>query len=239
MVCHSRAANFVLGVTTMQMNRDGQLEGLERLGLLKVPLLDHVREQESGWVALGDLRRSEKSKKVEVARPLAEKIDPAFFGFPDLDPMASALHLAWLLGRRDVHRPLEDTPRFTDRLPRAAPRMPRLTDPSDPTASLDARARSYLHANCAQCHVEAGGGNSAFDIHVTTARDRMKVFDVRPIHDTLGVADPRIVAPGDPARSILFQRITRRGPFQMPPLATSQVDARSAELIRAWIESLH
>ena len=47
-----------------------------------------------------------------------------------------------------------------------------------------------------------------------------------------------IVAPGDPSRSILLQRITRRGPGQMPPLASAVVDERSAELLRAWIAGL-
>jgi hypothetical protein len=213
----------------MQMNRDGQLEGLAALGLLKVSALDHVREEESAWTALGDLRRGRPSKKREGAE---------LFGFDDLDPLAGAVHLAWLVGRRDVLRDLEKTPRFTTRLAKPSAKLPRLVDPADATASLDARARSYLHANCAQCHVEAGGGNSAFDVHVNTARDKTKIFDVKPLHDPLGVADPRIIAPGDPARSLLFQRITRRGPGQMPPLATSLVDERSAELLRAWIQTV-
>jgi mono/diheme cytochrome c family protein len=116
--------------------------------------------------------------------------------------------------------------------------MPRLADPADGAAPLEDRARSYLHANCAQCHVEAGGGNSAFDVHVTTARPQMKVVDVRPIHDTLEIAEPRLVAPGDPSRSILFQRISRRGQGQMPPFASSVVDERSVEMLREWITSL-
>jgi len=238
MVCHSRAANFVLGVTTMQMNRDLQLEEIEGLGLFKVNLLDHVREAESAWTAIGDVRRSEKRKSPEVPKALRDRLDPQLFGFAGLDPVENALQLAWLLGRHDAERALGKDPQFTTRLPRRPARMPHLVDPADGTAPLEDRARSYLHANCAQCHVEAGGGNSAFDVHVTTARPQMKVVDVRPIHDTLEIAEPRLVAPGDPSRSILFQRISRRGQGQMPPLASSIVDERSVEMLREWITSL-
>jgi glucose/arabinose dehydrogenase len=238
MVCHSRAANYVLGVTTMQMNRDGQLQGIEALGLFKVSLLDHVREQESAWTAIGDVRRSLKKKSPEVPKALRDQVDPQHFGFAGLDPVENALQLAWLLGRHDARRALEKEPRFTTRLAKRPARLPRLADPADATAPLESRARSYLHANCAQCHVEAGGGNSAFDVHVNTDRERMKVVDVKPIHDAFEIADPRIVAPGDPSRSILFQRITRRGQGQMPPLATSMVDERSAGMLREWIAGL-
>ena len=52
MVCHSRAANWVLGLTEMQMNKihdyggvkDEQLRTLEHLGVFKVNWLDHVEE---------------------------------------------------------------------------------------------------------------------------------------------------------------------------------------------------
>jgi len=238
MVCHSRAANFVLGVTTMQMNRESQLETLEALGLFKVNLLDHLHEEESAWTALGEIRRSGKWKAPQAPRGLRDRIDPELFGFAGLDPMGNAVQLAWLLGRRDLERSLEKEPRFTARLPKRPPRLPRLADPADPTEPLEDRARSYLHANCAQCHVEAGGGNSAFDVHVTTSRPQMKLVDVRPIHDTLDVSDPRLVAPGDPSRSILFQRISRRGQWQMPPLATSIVDESSVRMLEEWIRSL-
>src|SRR5262249_496784 len=51
MVCHSRAANFVLGPSLLQMNRDhdyggvvaNQLEVLERLGMLRINWADEAR----------------------------------------------------------------------------------------------------------------------------------------------------------------------------------------------------
>src|SRR5690606_28247282 len=58
----------------------------------------------------------------------------------------------------------------------AVPPQRRLVDPADESAPLELRARSYLHANCAQCHVEAGGGNSAFSIDIATPPERLGVI---------------------------------------------------------------
>ena len=64
MVCHSRAANFVLGLTELQMNKihdyggvqDKQLRTLEHLGVFKVNALDHVaevRRRGRDWLDMG------------------------------------------------------------------------------------------------------------------------------------------------------------------------------------------
>jgi len=153
-------------------------------------------------------------------------------------PLLAVVPRAWQQVRNDLARRIKPENRTTGILPKAPDQYDRLADPYDASASLDRRARSYLHANCAQCHVEAGGGNSAFDLHIRTKPDRMKLFDVKPQHDTFGVEDPRIVASGSPDRSILLQRVTRRGTGQMPPLATSAVDERAAAMLREWIAGL-
>src|SRR5437773_9653659 len=132
------------------MNRDGQIDALERLGVFRVNMLDHVRGQERAWTAIGEIRREMKRKAPEVPKELRDRIDPQLFGFTGLDPTESALQLGWLLARHDVTRALEKEPHFTSRLPRRPGEMRRLADPSAATASLDARARSYLHAHCAQ-----------------------------------------------------------------------------------------
>ena len=48
----------------------------------------------------------------------------------------------------------------------------KLVDPYDPKQDLNARARSYLHANCSQCHVEAGGGNAQMDLEFLTKPEK-------------------------------------------------------------------
>lgn len=166
MVCHSRAANYVLGLSESQMNRvheysDGAMNQIDRLDQL---------------------------------------------GF------------------------------FSKKLPKPTTEMTKLSDPSDESLSLDIRARSYLHANCANCHIDAGGGNSAFAIEAETADEKTKLFDTRPVHTTYGIADAKVIASGDPEKSLLFYRLSRRGPGQMPPMSTHVVDVQSTELIRRWIQ---
>jgi mono/diheme cytochrome c family protein len=113
-----------------------------------------------------------------------------------------------------------------------------LVDPTNTNASLELRARSYLHANCAHCHVEAGGGNAAIDLEFTTKRERMRLFDAKPQHHTFGLADAKLIAAGSPERSTLLHRLSHRGEGQMPPLASAQVDEEAVRMLRAWIAAL-
>jgi putative heme-binding domain-containing protein len=125
---------------------------------------------------------------------------------------------------------------FTGTLPKAATNA--LPNPYDTAQSLDARARSYLHVNCSVCHVDAGGGNSKMDLRFTVKPERMALFSARPQHDTFGIDNAMLVFPGDPDRSILYQRLSRRGRGQMPPLVTSVVDERAVALFRDWISEM-
>ncbi len=166
MVCHSRAANFVLGLTELQMNKlhdyggvvDNQLRTLEHVGFLR------------------------------LTKPLAQY--------------------------------------------RA------IVDPYDERLNRDDRARSYLHANCSECHVAAGGGNANIDLEFTTPPEKMNVFDVVPFHDKYGIPDARLIARGAPERSVLLARIVRHGAGRMPPLATSVVDERAVKLLSDWIRQM-
>ena len=53
---------------------------------------------------------------------------------------------------------------FTESLPAPPEQQDRLVDYRDPQEDLNLRARSYLHANCAHCHVKWGGGNAEFQL---------------------------------------------------------------------------
>lgn len=214
MVCHSRAANFVLGPSTLQMNKDhdyagaidNQLRTLEHIGVLGVSRMEHFQEFKRNLQAVRRL--------FFIPRMLGRRLDQ---GLNRLEAM---------LGQPSLH---------VDRLPRSPWRYPRLVDPADARGDLNLRARSYLHANCSQCHVLAGGGNAAIDLEFATLPAKMALFGVRPQHQSFEIADARLIVPGNPERSVLYQRLARRGPGQMPPLASSVVDQEAVRLVREWI----
>ena len=114
----------------------------------------------------------------------------------------------------------------------------RLVDPYDAKQDLALRARSYLHSNCAQCHVEAGGGNAMIDLEFTTKPERMKLVDVPPQHDAFGLKNAKLIAPGRPEASVLLHRMGCRGPGQMPPLATSLADEAAVQMLREWVKEM-
>ena len=135
-------------------------------------------------------------------------------------------------------RTLEHIGVFQGALPPRPATRPRLVNPYDVHAPLEPRVRSYLHVNCATCHVEAGGGNSRMELGFSTTRDAMRLINEVPVHDRFDLADARLVAPGAPERSVLVQRISRRGTGQMPPLVSTEVDRKAVSLITEWIRSL-
>jgi hypothetical protein len=122
----------------------------------------------------------------------------------------------------------------------AARPLPQLANPYDEREPLEARARSYLHANCAICHINAGGGNAQINLEHTASLSKMNAIDVEPLHHKFGLDNPRIIAPGHPERSVLFHRISHRGEGsgQMPQLATSLVDEAAVKLFAEWIREM-
>ncbi|HEX4797400.1 MAG TPA: hypothetical protein VH370_26635, partial [Humisphaera sp.] len=122
-------------------------------------------------------------------------------------------------------------------LPASPDELSRLVDPSDTKADLNLRVRSYLHANCAICHIEAGGGNALIDLEFTTPTDQMRVIGAPPQHESFGIADAKLIAPASAEHSVLFHRMSTRGRGQMPPLASARVDEQALAMLREWINS--
>jgi putative heme-binding domain-containing protein len=115
---------------------------------------------------------------------------------------------------------------------------PRLTDPHDPSAKLDARARSYLHVNCAHCHRFGAGGSVDLELKYDTPLDRMKILEVRPVQGTFEMPNAQILAPGDPYRSALYYRMAKLGRGRMPHIGSEVVDERGLRLVNDWIRQL-
>ena len=133
---------------------------------------------------------------------------------------------------------LQRDAQFSSLLTLALDTYDRLPDPYDAKADLDGRARSYLHSNCAQCHVEAGGGNAQIELEFTTKLDKMRIVNIKPVHDSYGIPDAKLIYPGQPEKSVLLRRISHRDKGHMPPLATALVDEDTVELMHEWIVEL-
>ena len=196
MVCHSRASNYVLGLSAQQTNltihRGGrsleQLEFFRQLGLFKGAVSSEANPN---------------SSEDSAASPGGDVTAGSDFHFP---------------------RPLDE--------------LPRLANPKNPEEPLEARVRAYLHSNCANCHVKEGGGNSKLVLTANRPLEKTGLIGVKPLHDTFGLSDAEVIKAKAPDQSVLLERLKRRGPGQMPPLATRVVDAHAIEMIKSWIESL-
>ena len=122
--------------------------------------------------------------------------------------------------------------------PRVAANPPAYANPTDTTRTLTERARAYLHTNCANCHRPQGPTPVALDLRHDTTLAQTGTCDVAPTAGDLGIANARIIAPGDDARSVLLARMSRRDASGMPPVSSNVVDAAGVQLISAWIDSL-
>lgn len=217
MVCHSRAANFVLGLSEPQMNKEHdygggvvehQFHALERLGVLKITTAhsDYLAKLRADWKAAGlpEKEINERNRQMGENRDQRPaKATQALFG-----------------KNYDEYK--------------------KLPNPYDEKEPLEARARSYLHSNCSHCHIEAGGGNSQFSLELSHDLAKLKLIGEKPLHHKFGIADALLIAPGEPDRSVLLHRLSQRGPKsgQMPQMATNVVDERAVQLFRAWIKEV-
>ncbi|NNJ97172.1 MAG: hypothetical protein HKP12_08425 [Gammaproteobacteria bacterium] len=104
--------------------------------------------------------------------------------------------------------------------------------------SAELRARSYLHANCANCHQPGGPGGGDMDLRFATPLDEAGICNTAPLGDTLGLINPAIVSPGNADQSVLVLRMEDNGVQRMPPLASAIVDDQALAVIRAWIDQL-
>ena len=117
-------------------------------------------------------------------------------------------------------------------------KTPPLVDPYDTAQSTDRRARSFLHVNCSHCHrLHAGSAVLAY-MHSDLTLAATRMLDAKPTQGTFGIRDARIIAPGDPLRSILFLRVSKLGRGRMPHIGSEVVDRVGADLIGDWIADL-
>ncbi len=106
----------------------------------------------------------------------------------------------------------------------------------DTTRSLQDRARSYLDANCSQCH-RPGGTVAYFDARFDTPLEKQGLID-GPVLIDQGIDRPRVISPHDIWRSIAFMRVNTLDDIKMPPVARETIDQKGVRLLKDWITSL-
>ncbi len=128
---------------------------------------------------------------------------------------------------------LIDGPAFGNGAP-----LPKLADPYDRQADLDARARSYLGVNCSHCHQFGAGGSANIFLQATAPLAKTNTLGARPMQGGFGISDAQIIAPGDPAGSVLYYRMAKLGGGRMPRVGSNAVDEVGLGLIHDWIAGL-
>lgn len=120
----------------------------------------------------------------------------------------------------------------------------------DGTNGANIPAMRWLHVNCGvACHntdpnafansvgmdlrldptTLTGGSSAGFQDHVTTLNVPVKAPSF---------AGQDRISPGDPDNSVIYERISRRGDGQMPPIASNVVDDDDVAAVKAWIAAL-
>lgn len=112
-----------------------------------------------------------------------------------------------------------------------------LVDPFG-SASLDARARSYLDANCAHCHAPgaSAGFTSVYWDYEHTAADQLPTC--RAAKASVGGAS-RVLVPGDPAHSSFLTRMRSSDPWARMPQGPVHVpDAAAIAMLSQWVDAM-
>ncbi|MCI0459746.1 MAG: PQQ-dependent sugar dehydrogenase [Gemmataceae bacterium] len=119
-----------------------------------------------------------------------------------------------------------------------AARERKLANPTDASQPLEARARSYLHANCGHCHSNGGGGSVDLRLQFPVAVAQMKAVGVRPSRGDFALPDACIIKSGDPWASTLYFRMAKFGRDRMPHIGSDRPDEAGLQLIERWIAGL-
>jgi hypothetical protein len=117
-----------------------------------------------------------------------------------------------------------------------------------PSATVEQKATSYLHANCSFCHRPPDdvycATDPCLDLRFGLPLASRNLCDVLPAKGLFGLTDPKTLAPGHPERSIMSVRMKqpaddnsgRHG--RMPLIASYVVDQQAVDLIDSWITSI-
>lgn len=100
-------------------------------------------------------------------------------------------------------------------------------------------ARSYLHANCSPCHRQNAGGAVTMMLNAELPVDQMLAVGVAPLQGGLGLAEPKLIDPGNPWNSVICVRLAKAGAGHMPLVGQSGIHQEGLALLQDWIARMN
>jgi uncharacterized repeat protein (TIGR03806 family) len=117
------------------------------------------------------------------------------------------------------------------------PTYPHLVSVTNAFYDVEARARSYIDANCSHCH-RPGGVRAFWDGRIETSLAAAGIIN-GSVSRTFEIPGAKVVVPQHVEKSILYYRANSlESGVKMPPLARNTRDENALEVIAAWIDSL-
>lgn len=133
---------------------------------------------------------------------------------------------------------LENAGYFTNDPPDPAG-LPMFYAADDASASLEDRSRSFLAANCVQCHQPGGPALGNWNARPEIPLASAGIID-GPLVNNGGDPANRVIATGSAANSMIVQRLEAidglNGLAPMPPLGSCVKNQGAIDLLTAWIE---
>ena len=106
------------------------------------------------------------------------------------------------------------------------------------SGTLEARARSYLHANCGYCH-RPDGDFPYLDLRYGITLPATQLCGTAPMKGDVGVPSATNLTPGQPMQSIAWLRMAAKpGEGRMPQIGTARVDEAGLALVGEWIRAI-
>ncbi|MFI5316537.1 MAG: PQQ-dependent sugar dehydrogenase [Myxococcota bacterium] len=110
-------------------------------------------------------------------------------------------------------------------------------DVTNTAETVGARARSYLAANCAHCHMPGGPAPGGMDMRYQPLLGGMSLIGVAPSYGDFGVSGAQRVHVGSKEQSVLWLRMSSSDPNQRMAKGTLVPDPVGVPLIGSWIDS--
>ena len=113
-----------------------------------------------------------------------------------------------------------------------------LVNPYHETEPVASRARSWLHVNCGSCHIFGAGGAIPSQFNIDKRLEEARALDTEPTRGDFGLPQAKILASGDPHRSVVAYRVSTEGAGHMPQIGSRLVDEKGVAVLMEWLTNL-